>query len=242
MFRVFIKELNGFLDSLIAYIIIGIFLISIGLLTWVFPETSVLEYGFADMSTLFNLGPYVFMFLIPAITMRSFSEERKSGTLELLLTKPLHDWQIIGGKFLAGLAIVVFSLLPTLLYYYSIYQLGSPQGNIDTAGTMGSFIGLFLLGAAFTSIGIFASSLTENQVISFVIAVFISFLLYSGMTSFANIDVWGSFSTLIEQMGILYHYEAMSRGLIDSRNVIYFFSVITIMFMATNLVLGSRRW
>ena len=242
MFRIFIKELNSFLDSLIAYVIIGIFLISIGLLTWVFPETSVLEYGFADMGTLFNLGPYVFMFLIPAITMRSFSEERKSGTLELLLTKPLHDWQIIGGKFLAGFVIVLFSLLPTLLYYYSIYQLGSPVGNIDSAGTMGSYIGLLLLGAAFTSVGVFASSITENQVIAFVIAVFLSFILYQGLTSFANIDVWGTFSNEIEQLGIMYHYDALSRGLIDSRNVIYFFSVIALLLMSTNLVLGSRRW
>ncbi len=236
------KELNSFLNSLIAYVVIGVFLTGIGLLMWVFPETSVLNYGYADMSTLFSLGPYVLMFLIPAITMRSFSEEKKSGTMELLLTRPVTDSQIILGKYLADFLIVIFSLVPTLIYYYSIYQLGSPTGNIDTAGVIGSYIGLILLGATFTAIGIWASSLNENQIIAFIIAVFLCFIFYEGFSALAAMDIWGKSAYLIEQFGISYHYQAMSRGLIDSRNLIYFFSVISFMLMLTQLVLGSRKW
>lgn len=242
MIYVLRKEINAFLHSLIAYIIIAVFLTSIGLLMWVFPDTSVLEYGFADMSTLFNLGPYVFIFLIPAITMRMFAEEKKAGTMELLLTKPLHDWEIILGKYLAGFVLVVFSILPTLLYYVTIYQLGNPAGNIDTAGTMGSYVGLILLGGVFTSIGIFSSSFTENQVVSFIIAAFLCFVIYSGFQSLAALPLWGGVAYKIEQMGILYHYNAMSRGLIDSRNVIYFVSVIALMLLLTNFVMSSRKW
>lgn len=242
MWQVFKKEINSFLNSLIAYIIIFVFLTGIGLIMWVFPETSVLEYGYADMSTLFSFGPYVFMFLIPAITMKMFAEEKKAGTLEILFTRPLRDWQIIMGKYLAGFTLVLFSLLPTLLYYFTIYKLGNPPGNIDTAGTAGSYIGLLLLGGVFTSIGIFASSTTENQVISFIIAVFLCFIIFSGFNSISTLDIWDQHSYFIDQLGILYHYNSMSKGLIDSRNLIYFFSVITIMLLSTNLILGSRKW
>lgn len=242
MFSIYIKEINSFLDSLIAYLVIGIFLTAIGLLMWVFPETSVLQYGFADMTTLFALGPYVFMFLIPAITMRTFAEEKKSGTIELLMTRPLTDWDIILGKYLSSLTIVLFAIFPTLVYFISLYLLGNPQGNLDIAGIGGSYIGLALLGAVFTAIGIFASSVTENQIIAFVIAVFLCFLIYSGFTSFASINVWATSSLFIEQLGILYHYSSMSKGLIDSRDLVYFFSVIMIMLLITHLNLGSRKW
>ncbi len=242
MWRIFLKEVNSFLNSLIAYIIIFVFLTGIGMFMWVFPETSVLEYGYADMSTLFSYGPYVFMFLIPAITMRMFSEEKKAGTLEILFTKPLRDWEIILGKYLAGFALVFFSLLPTLLYYYSIYKLGNPEGNLDAAGTTGSYIGLLLLGGVFTSIGILASSITENQVIAFIIAVFLCFIFFTGFNSIASINWWGTYANSIDQLGIIYHYNSMSKGLIDSRNLVYFFSVIGIMLLTTNLILGSRKW
>jgi ABC-2 type transport system permease protein len=242
MISVLLKELNSFLDSLIAYIVIGVFLTGLGLTLWIFPETSVLEYGFSSMETLFLTAPYVFMFLIPAITMKMFAEEKKQGTLELLLTKPLTDWQIILGKYFSAVIIVLFSILPTLVYYYSIYVLGSPSGNIDTAGVAGSYIGLFLLGCVFTAIGLLASSLTENQIISFVLAVFISFILYSGLDSFAAIDVWGRFSLIIEQIGLLYHYDSISRGLIDSRDVIYFISMITIMLLLVKSSMEAKKW
>ncbi len=242
MWQVFIKEINTFLNSLIAYIIIFVFLTGIGLIIWVFPETSVFEYGYADLGVLFTFGPYVFMFLIPAITMRMFAEEKKAGTLEILFTRPLQDWEIILGKYFAGFALVFFSLLPTLLYYYSIYVLGNPPGNIDTAGTAGSYIGLLLLGGVFTAVGILASALTENQVVAFIIAVFLCFFIFSGFGSLASLNAWGRQANFIDQLGILHHYNAMSRGLIDSRNLVYFASVTAVMLLTTNLILGSRKW
>ena len=242
MLQILTKEINSYLNSLIAYVVVAVFLTGVGLLMWLFPDTSVLAYGFAEMSTLFSLGPYVFMFLIPAITMRSFAEEKKAGTMELLLTQPVTDLQLIVGKFLAAWVIVLFALLPTLIYYFSVYQLGNPVGNLDSAGIFGSYIGLLLLGGVFTSIGIFASSLTENQVIAFILAVFLCFFLYTGFGSIAGLGVWGKAGYFVHQLGILYHYEAMSRGLIDSRNLVYFLTVIVLMVLLTQWVLNSRKW
>lgn len=242
MVQVLSKEFNSFLNSLIAYVVIGVFLTAIGLLTWVFPETSVLDYGYADMETLFSLGPYVFVFLIPAITMRSFAEEARGGTLELLLTKPLSDWDIILGKFLASFGLVVLSLLPTLIYYFSVYALGNPAGNIDTAGVMGSYIGLLLLGAVFCAIGIFASSITRNQIVSFMVAAFLCYLLFAGFESLSLLNVWSEQSLLIRELGLLHHYDALSKGLVDSRNLVYFGSVITLMLLVTRIILGARLW
>ncbi len=242
MLHVLKKEFNSFLNSLVAYLVMGAFLTGIGLLMWVFPETSVLEYGYADMDTLFSYGPYVLLFLIPAITMRSFAEERKGGTLELLMTKPISDWQIVLGKYFACFLLVLLALVPTLSYYYSVYQLGSPQGNIDTPGVIGSYVGLSLLGAVFCSIGIFASSLTSNQIVSFILAAFLCFLVFSGFNSVASIDMWSQNTLLIRQFGLLYHYEALSKGLIDTRDVIYFASVVIIFLLLTRTVVGSRSW
>lgn len=242
MWQLYKKEINTYLNSLIAYIVIAVFLTSIGLLMWVFPETSILQYGYADMYTLFSLTPYVFMFLIPAITMRSFAEEQKAGTMELLLTQPITDINLTLGKFFSAWTIVAFALLPTLIYYFSVYQLGSPTGNLDSAGISGSYIGLLLLGGVFTAIGIFASSLTENQVVAFILAVFLSFLLYSGFNSLAALEVWDESSFFVRQLGILHHYDAMSRGLVDSRNLVYFLSVMILMILLTQLKLSSRKW
>lgn len=227
---------------MIAYIVVGLFLTGMGLFMWVFPETSVLEYGFADMDTLFSIAPFVFMFLIPAITMRTFAEEKKGGTMELLFTKPLTDWEIILGKYLSGLLLVVFAIVPTFIYYFSVSALGNPEGNIDTAGVIGSYLGLFLLGAVFTSIGIFTSSVNENQITSFIIAVFLCYLFHSGFSAIASINVWGSWSDIIAQFGIDYHYQSISKGLVDSRDLLYFISVIIISLSATHMVLGSRKW
>ncbi len=242
MLRIFVKEVSSYLNSLIAYIVISVFLTGVGLLVWVFPETNILDYGFADLSTLFSLAPYVFLFLIPAITMRLFAEEKKTGTLELLFTLPVSDFQIILGKYFAGFTIVLFALIPTGVYYYAVYQLGQPQGNIDSAAVIGSYVGLLLLGGVFTGIGLFASSISENQIISFIVAVFLCFMIYSGFGSIAAIDVWGSNALLLEQLGLLYHYNALSKGLLDVRNVIYLLSVITVMLLITNLIVGSRKW
>jgi ABC-2 type transport system permease protein len=242
MIQILAKEFNSFLNSLIAYLVIGVFLTGIGLLMWVFPDTSVLDYGFADMDTLFSLGPYVFIFLIPAITMRSFAEEKKGGTMELLLTRPLTDWDIILGKYLACVSLVLLALLPTLIYYFSIYALGNPAGNIDTPGVIGSYIGLCLLGGVFCAIGIFASSITSNQIVSFILAAFLCYIFFSGFESFALLNVWSANTLIIKQLGILYHYESLSKGLIDSRDVVYFLSVIALMLLVTRITLGSRSW
>lgn len=242
MIRIFYKELNGFLNSLIAYIVIGVFLVGIGMLMWVFPETAVLDYGYADMDTLFSLGPYVFIFLIPAITMRSFAEERKMGTMEFLLTKPLTEWNIILGKFFAGFCLVLVAVAPTLIYYYSVSLLGEPAGNIDTPGVIGSYIGLILLGGVFCSIGIFASSITPNQIVSFITAAFLCLIFYSGFDSFSSLVAEGTLALQIRQLGILAHYDSMSRGLIDSRDLFYFISLTGLMLLLTKTVLSSRQW
>jgi ABC-2 type transport system permease protein len=242
MIQVAIKEFRSFLNSLIAYIVIGVFLTSLGLLMWVFPETSVMEYGFADMDTLFSLGPYVLIFLIPAITMRSFAEEVKSGTMELLLTKPLTDWDIILGKFLACFLLVLFALLPTLIYYFSIHALGNPTGNVDTPGVIGSYIGLALLSGVFCAVGMVASSITSNQIVAFIVAAFLCFILFTGFESIATLNVWSANALLIKQVGILYHYDALSKGLIDSRDVVYFFCVAAFMLMVSKTVLSARSW
>lgn len=242
MIRVLKKELDSFLDSLVAYVVIVVFLTGIGLLMWVFPETSVLNYGYADMDTLFSFGPYVFMFLIPAITMRTFAEERRAGTMELLLTKPLSDWQIILGKYFSAFLLVIFAIIPTLIYYYSVYKLGQPEGNVDSAGVFGSYLGLLLLGGVFVAVGIFSSAVSGNQIVAFIIAVFLCFLLYSGLGSFAAINDWGSLSLLLEQAGLLYHYRALGKGLVDSRNVIYLISVIVLLLALTRLIIGTRKW
>lgn len=242
MIQVFAKEFNSFLNSLIAYMVIGVFLTGIGMLMWVFPDTSVLEYGYADMDTLFSLGPYVFIFLIPAITMKSFAEEKKMGTMEFLLTKPLSEWDIILGKFFAGFALVLVAVAPTLIYYFSVYFLGEPVGNIDTPGVIGSYIGLILLGGVFSSIGIFASSITPNQIVSFVAAAFLCLIFYSGFDALSSLVAEGTLSLQIKQLGILAHYEAMSRGLVDSRDLLYFLSVTGLMLLLTKTILSSRQW
>lgn len=240
MIRVFAKEFTGYLNSLIAYLVVSVFLTGIGLLLWVFPETSVLDYGFADLDTLFSMGPYVFIFLIPAITMKSFAEEKKLGTLELLLTKPLTDWDIVLGKFFATLALTLMALIPSLIYYFSIYKLGNPVGNIDTAGVTGSYIGLSLLAAVFCSFGILSSSLTTNQIVSFILAAFLCFIFYTGIDSLSTLV--GKESLFIKELGVLYHYEALSKGLIDSRDVIYFLSLTALVLLFTKIIIGSRRW
>ncbi len=242
MFAILQKELRSFFNALVGYIVMVVFLTGVGLFMWVFPETDVLNYGFATMETLFSMTPFVYLFLIPAITMRTFAEEKKAGTMELLLTRPLTDFQIIIGKYLASWLLVIFSLLPTLIYYFSIVELGTPQGNIDTAAVVGSYIGLFLLGGVFTSIGIFASASTDNQIVAFILAVFFCFMLYSGISSLAQLSLWEGSAYIISQLGIDFHYAAMGKGLIDSRNLLYFFSIIVIFLYLTYLNLRSRKW
>ncbi|WP_207422374.1 gliding motility-associated ABC transporter permease subunit GldF [Desertivirga brevis] len=242
MLSVFNKEIGSFFSSLVAYITIGVFLLVMGLFLWVFPDSSILEYGYAGLDSLFSTAPYVFMFLIPAITMRSLAEERKEGTFELLATRPLTDWQIVLGKYFACLLIVLFALLPTLIYYITVYQLGTPQGNIDTGAVIGSYIGLFLLGASFVAIGIFSSSLSKNQIIAFTIAVFLSFIAFSGFDSISRLLSLQSVETYITAIGINEHYESISRGVLDTRDLVYFLSFIAIFLVITKTILGGRKW
>ncbi|NVK85341.1 MAG: gliding motility-associated ABC transporter substrate-binding protein GldG [Cytophagia bacterium] len=240
MWAIYSKEIRQFLNSLIAYVVIGVFLTGIGLLMWVFPETSIINYGFADMESLFSLGPFVLMFLIPAITMRMVAEERRAGTIELLLTKPLTEWQIVLGKYFAAFTLVILSVIPTLVYFYSVYQLGNPVGNLDIPGIIGSYIGLILLGGVFAAIGLAASAFTENQIVSFILAVFLCFFLYTGVSSLADL-VSGPSAIYIEDLSLSFHYDALSRGLIDTRDVTFFLSTIIFILIITHWKIISRK-
>ncbi len=242
MYAVFKRELFSFLNSLMAYIIIGVFLLACALLLWFFPDTSILDYGYAEMNSFFSLVPFLFIFLVPAITMHSFAEERKEGTYVLLATRPLSDWQIIGAKYFACVALVVFALLPTTVYYYSIYQLGLPKGNIDTGAVLGSYIGLFLLGIAFVAVGIFASSITKNSVVAFAVAVFLCFFAFSGLESISKVFELTPLETILANLAITTHYQSISRGVLDTRDLIYFISFTAVFLGLTKLVIGGRKW
>lgn len=242
MYSIFKKEINSFFNSLIAYLVILVFLTFVGLYVWVLPESSVISFGFSDIDPLFQYGPLAFLLLIPAITMRTFAEEKKDGTIELLLTQPLSDWDIIFGKYLASYTLVLMSLIPTLVYYFSVFQLGSPVGNIDSAAVFSSYVGLSLLGAAFCAIGIFTSVITKNQVVAFIICVIFCYVLLDGLGRLATINLWGQYASLLSGLGMAFHYQSLSRGMIDSRDVLYFMSIIVIMLVAAKKVLGSRNW
>lgn len=219
------KEINSFFASLIGYLIIGLFLICTGLLLWVFEGPfNIPNSGFSDLSPLFYLAPYLFIFLIAAITMRSFSEEQKMGTLELLLTKPISTTQLVLGKFFGALSVIFLAIIPTLIYVIAIYYLGQEVGNIDFGVTLGSYFGLFFLASIFTSIGIFCSTLSENQIVSFVVTAGLIFLFYFGFDSLSNLEFTPSLAKLFSQLSIATHYQSISRGVIDSRDLIYFAS------------------
>jgi len=243
MFALLVKEINSFLNSLIGYIVIIVFLLALGLFLWVFPgDSNILEGGFATIEPLFVIAPWVFMFLIPAITMRSFAEEKRSGTLEFLLTKPITETQIVLSKFFAGLLLVILAILPTFIYFFSVKGLGNPVGNIDAGATYGSYLGLIFLGGAFVAIGIFASSLTENQVISFILSLFFCFLFYVGFDYLASIPVFQNIADFISSLGINNHYLSISRGVVDTRDLIYFLSIMGLFIVLTRLKIVSRKW
>ncbi len=243
MYSIFLKEINTFFSSLIAYIVIGVFLVILGLVIWVFPDTSLLNYGYATLDQLFEIAPLIFIFLLPAITMRSFAEENQNGTFELLSTKPITDFQILFGKYLACTLLLVLAILPTAFYYYTVYQLASPAGDLDTGAIMGSYFGLVLLGQAFVAIGIFASSLSQNQIVAFVLATFLCFFVYYGFDFLSRLPfLVGKSDDLVQMLGIDYHYKSISRGVVDSRDLIYFISLTGIFLLSTQLVLSKRKW
>lgn len=237
------KEISSFLNSLIGYIVIIVFLLfTAAFMWWLDFDSNVLESGFANIDPLFVIAPWMFLMLIPAITMRSFADEKRAGTIELLLTRPLTDLQIILAKYLAGFALVIFSLLPTLIYYYSVHKLGNPQGNIDTGGMWGSYIGLLFLAGAYVAIGIFASAITDNQIVSFILAITLSAFVWYGFDVLGGLPVFRSIDSAIISFGIRDHYDSMSRGVLDTRDMLYFFSLIAVFILGTKTVLESRKW
>ena len=237
------KELNVFFNSLIGYIVIVIFLIISGFFLWIENgDSNILNANYATLYPLFVIAPWLFMFLIPALTMRSFSEEYRTGTIELLLTRPLSDFKIILSKYLAGLILVIIAIIPSLIYYHTIYQLGEPAGNIDFGETLGSYLGLLLLASCYISIGIFSSSLTNNQIIAFITSIFITLVIYMGFDSFADLFYNTGIDYFFKSISINEHYLSIARGVLDTRDLIYFVSLTFIFLFATELKLKSRKW
>ncbi|MBK9271709.1 MAG: gliding motility-associated ABC transporter permease subunit GldF [Saprospiraceae bacterium] len=227
MWIIFLKEISAFFSSLIGYMVIAVFLMLMGLLMWVFPDTSILYYNEASLDQLFSIAPIILLFMIPAVTMRSFSEELQSGTLEILITKPISESQIVLGKYFASLVLAIITLLPTLFYYYSVHRLGSPVGNLDSGAIAGSYIGLFFLAASFTSIGLYGSTLNKNQIISFLFSILMCFLFYYGFYFLSKLPLfYGKTDDIVAMIGMDFHYNSMSKGKLDSRDFIYFLSII----------------
>jgi ABC-2 type transport system permease protein len=237
------KEISSFLSSLIGYIVITVFLLINGLFLWVFRgDFNILDFGYANLDGLFMIAPFVFLFLIPAITMRLFSEEKRTGTMELILTKPLTEFEIVMAKYLSGLILVIFSLLPTLVYFFSVYYLGLAKGNIDLGGMWGSYVGLLFLGASFVAIGMFASTLTDNQIVSFIMAVFLCGFLYIGFDFIYSFDLFGPVDLFIKSLGINDHYVSMSRGVLDTRDMVYFLGLISLFILLSRYSIERRKW
>jgi ABC-2 type transport system permease protein len=235
------KEISGFFSSLTGFIVIAVFLIANSLFLWVFPgDYNVLDNGYADLDTLFFMAPWIFLFLVPAVTMRLFADEKRTGTIELVFTKPITELQIVFAKYFSGIILVIFSLIPVLIYFVSVGLLGDPVWNIDSGAFWGSFVGLFFLAAVYVSIGVFASALTDNQIIAFLVSMIISFFFYIGFEAVSFLDLWGESSMLIEKLGINAHYKSMSRGVIDSRDIIYFLAVSGLFILMTKTVLKNR--
>jgi ABC-2 type transport system permease protein len=243
MLAIFRKEISGFFSSLTGYIVILVFLLINSLFMWIFPgEWNIFDTGYAGLDTLFFLSPWVFLFLVPAVTMRMIAEEKRLGTIELIYSRPITERGIIWGKYLASILLVLLALLPGLIYYISVYMLGETPGNLDKGGTLGAFIGLFFLASVYASAGIFASSVTDNQVVAFILAVLICFFLFMGFDSFAYLPGLKKIDEFVIRLGIDEHYKSVSRGVIDIKDVVYFISVAMIFNEATRLVLLSRKW
>ena len=241
MFTLFKKEISSYFGSLTGYIVITVFLCTNSLFLWIFPgEYNVLDSGYSNLDTLFFIAPWIFLFLVPALTMRLFSEEKRSGTFEILYTKPISVMQIIISKYLAGVVLVLFSLIPTLIYFITVYYLGKPVGNIDIGATWGSFIGLFFLAAVYVAIGVFSSSLTENQIVSFLISMLLSFFIFIGFEAISSLNFFGNNGDIIENFGINAHYKSISRGIIDSRDVMYFVFVSTVFIFSTKIIIEKN--
>jgi ABC-2 type transport system permease protein len=235
-----LREIKSFFGSPIGYLVIAIFLLLNGLFLWIFDgEYNILQSGFADLSPFFTISPWILIFLIPAVTMRSFSDEKKQGTIELLLTKPLSIWQIVNGKFLGAFLLIILAIIPTFIYVYVISILGMPEGNIDLGSTLGSYFGLLFLVGAYTSIGIFTSTISENQIVAFILSVFLCFVFYYGFEGITTL--FKSQSDLVSRIGMEYHFKSMSRGVLDTRDILYFVSIAIIFLSLTVYKLKSMK-
>lgn len=235
MFTIIKREINSFFSSTIGYMVIAVYLVINGLFLWVFGGNfNILDSGFADLSPYFELAPWVLLFLIPAVCMRAFSDEIKMGTLELLLTKPVSLKDIVLGKYFGAVILIIIALIPTILYVFAISELGNPPGNWDVGSTIGSYIGLLFLVLAYTSIGIFSSTLSQNQIVAFIIAVFLCFALYYGFDGFT------STSFDISQFGMKAHFDSVARGVLDTRDLLYFLSV-TVFFIGLTIIKLKRK-
>ncbi len=239
MKAIFLKEIRSFFGSAIAYLVIAVFLVLAGLFTFVFEgDYNVLNSGYADFTPFFNLCPWILMFLVPAVTMKSFSDEFRMGTIELLLTKPITHFQLLGGKLFAAFFLVLFALLPTLFYLILIGNLAYEGNSLDSGSIIGSYAGLCFLILAFSSIGTFASTLSDNQIVSFIVGLLICFLMYFGFESIAS--SFGSFTNTVEKIGMSAHFSSMSRGVIDSRDLIYFLSIAALFSVLTLFRLQAK--
>lgn len=242
MYSLFTKEIKSFFHSLTGYIVIIVFLLINSLFMWVFESPmNIPDGGYASLEALFTLAPWVFLMLIPAITMRSIAEEKRTGTLELLFTRPLSKLQIVGAKYLAAVVLIVLALLPTLVYYFSVIALGSPQGNIDHGGTWGSYIGLLLLASAYAAMGIFCSSLTDNLVVAFLLSALLSVFVCFGFAQVGQLFTMDRAGNLLLSFGIIEHYQSLSRGVIDTRDIVYFAALIAIFLLLTRTVLERSK-
>ena len=241
MRSIFIKEINSFFSSIVGYVALLVFLVACGLFLWIIPNYSILGYGYASMERFFEIAPWLLLLLVPAVTMRSFADEFRTGTIEWLSTKPVTDIDIIMGKYLATLALIVFALLPTLVYVFTISSLTLPDITLDSGAIIGSYVGLFFLAATFGAVGVFCSSLTANQVVGFLISLLACYLLYTGFEQLSKLPKLSEgFDYYLSMIGMEFHYNSISRGLIDSRDVVYFLSIIILFIALTRFSLNSR--
>ena len=234
------KEVALFFNSLIAYIVMAVFLTGVGLFFWVFPG-NLLDTGAAGMDALFTFAPWFFLFIVPALTMRAFAEEFKTGSIEFLATKPVTDWQIILGKYLAAAFLVAATLAPSLVYFISVYALAMPTGDIDTGAIVGAYLGLLGVGWVFAAVGLFASTLTDSQIVAFVIGVFLCFFLFAAFDFLSELPVFGVYRDVLMKLGVNDHYRSISRGVVDTRDVLYYLTVIFLFLLYSKAVLTAKK-
>ena len=242
MRALYFKEIKSFLGSIIGYIFILIYLIASGLFHWVISyNTNLLEGTEADLIPFFNLSPIIFLILIPAITMRSIAEERRTGTIELLFTRPISDLKILLAKYFAGVTLLIIALIPTLIYYISMYNLSLEPEKFDNGAAFTSYIGLILLGSTFVAIGIFASSLTSSQIVAFILSMFLCWIFFDGFKLLGSFNLMGKFDYVIQYTSLSYHYDAIKRGVIDTSDLVYFFSIIGLFIFAALTVIKTLK-